>query len=756
METEIERLLVRLDGDGAHYQQMLKEAEDATKKAAEAVKSIGEKLDEAKSKVEGFGSTLLKALSIVGISTSLGAALDKWNAMEDTLVGLQAALAGNGRDVETLTAQYRAFAREISMTTTTGGRATLEMLRRAEAFNITGVAAQHAVEDAINLAAAEGVSAEQAMNWAIALQTGNTHMLRGLTGMRGLRTEAERMELVNRRLVIGQRHVELTMQTNGAQIEKMKRAFGGLSTEVGRVIDQALGPIAKKMAAVADWFMTLDPAIKKVVVSTLLVITAMTSWNLITPWIMPIITALGSVFTMLGSIAAFLTGPFGLAIAAVSALVVIFVNHMGGWSAAWERLQAIAIRTWQVIRYYAAAFWDWIKPAVLQGIAILTAAWQMLSAAVIAAWDYISAKVIEFWEYIRPVVIAGIFFLQGVWDVVKEHAILYWNWLKDTALKVWEWIKEKWAPVQAWFGNLWRNVLGQTRPFWTWVRDTARDTFLRLEFGLRNVRSIFNLATTFIAYRMTRTWNEIHHFFTVVMPALYDWFANNWRDVFKTAFDYTTTLISNIGQNIFNVISNLPGLLAGTVAWNDVFVGLETGFESSIRNLPRIPARIEGGIEAELRREFERQARALGESWEAFRARRLRDVENFNFMPPEAAAREQREAARQGRNLGAGFNRGAKDELKKFDAVLFSSAEAIRRLAEYRDKIEEGRGTPGAAPERPGGGPQPAAPVAPAVNTDDLWHQGVTRLLTSSNAHLENVSNKMNRISDNLALLGVG
>lgn len=115
----------------------------------------------------------------------------------------------------------------------------------------------------------------------------------------------------------------------GEQINKLKIAFGNLLIPVLQAAMKAVQPLV-------EWLTNLDDKGKIIVLSVLGVVAA----------IGPLLTMLGTfmmllpgIVTAFSAVSGFMLGPWGIAIAAVIAGVLLLVDSFGGWGATMEKLQ---------------------------------------------------------------------------------------------------------------------------------------------------------------------------------------------------------------------------------------------------------------------------------------------------------------------------------------------------------------------------------------------------------------------------------
>lgn len=109
--------------------------------------------------------------------------------------------------------------------------------------------------------------------------------------------------------------------------------------------------------------------------------------------------------------------------------------------------------------------------------------------------------------------------------------------------------------------------------------------------------------------------NRTIHFFTEVLPGLFSWFTENWRDVFQSAFDWVATIFSNMWENVKSFFDALTSYLAGE-GFDWEWRGLTEGFESSIKKLPEIAERELSDLEIELADRIAENSKSLTEKYQ--------------------------------------------------------------------------------------------------------------------------------------------
>lgn len=117
--------------------------------------------------------------------------------------------------------------------------------------------------------------------------------------------------------------------------------------------------------------------------------------------------------------------------------------------------------------------------------------------------------------------------------------------------------------------------------------------------ALQNWETTADLAVTNVQLAFAAWYNDMAHFFTVAIPAYWDWFGNNWSKVLTDMANWAKTVFVNIGKNIWNFLQGVWGWLKGD-GFSFEWTGLTDGFKATMDELPKIAERALGPLEAEL------------------------------------------------------------------------------------------------------------------------------------------------------------
>lgn len=588
METELERLIVLLTGDGSSYMDMLKQAQSSTQDTTDKIKKAGEDIEKFGDRLKGFASTVIATLSTIGLSIGVFSAFNKFSGYEEGVIRLNAAIEANGGNVQAATAQYAKFAGELERTTMLSRGQVMGMIRQAETMGMSGQAAERATRFAGGFAAALSQSPEHAMTLAIAMERGNVHMLRRIPALRGITNEQELLKKAQDLAIQGMRISNELSLTAAGRLEKLKQGIGKITKDIGGLIAEALLPLLEVAKKVVDWFNSLDSGVRKVIAAVLLGIAAIpalaAAWAYLSTVISTVSTVVGLLKT---SLMGLLLNPYALALAA--AILIIYTSlkrvadAMGGWDKLWVAVQTKAME-----------FWKWFEPT-----------WNKLKQVGLAAWAVIKAAALLAWGVIKDAVSVVVYGVQQLW-----------KWLQQVAA-----------------------ALGISRIGVD--LDNVIELLNKLEFGLKNFQKVATYVWLVVQYQALKFYLDLQHFFNVQLPEVTAWFLENWYAIWTDAVNFSTTVIGNLASNIVSVITNIPGLISGAVRWDQVWRPLTEGFRSALGGLPELTQREMTELEGVLMAEYEAIGADINESYADFRARRLEEMRREDLAAQASDDRDQ-------------------------------------------------------------------------------------------------------------------
>lgn len=141
------------------------------------------------------------------------------------------------------------------------------------------------------------------------------------------------------------------------------------------------------------------------------------------------------------------------------------------------------------------------------------------------------------------------------------------------------------------------------------------DLFTVASFVFKNWPDLAQLAFTNIALHAVRSFSQIVHFLTVVLPTTARWFLDNWRDIFETVFNFTGTVFTNLASNAINALSAIWNYIAGNSSTLEfAWTPLTDGFKNTISELPDIPDRAISDLEKSLTKDSEALGKKMNDA----------------------------------------------------------------------------------------------------------------------------------------------
>jgi hypothetical protein len=176
------------------------------------------------------------------------------------------------------------------------------------------------------------------------------------------------------------------------------------------------------------------------------------------------------------------------------------------------------------------------------------------------------------------------------------------------------------------FGSMADTSFSFVGDAWTWLQDTIATGITTVmavgEWAFTNWQDLAVYAFKSVGLAGVKMGNDIAYFFTDQLPAYLTWFGDNWFQVFFTAFDFVTTAMINLGQNIRNIWTGVLEFFKGNGFEVDFNPILE-GFVSTIGKLPDIPPRVMSELETNLQADVSTIGKRLGTSFDEIVTQRL-------------------------------------------------------------------------------------------------------------------------------------
>lgn len=356
----------------------------------------------------------------------------------------------------------------------------------------------------------------------------------------------------------------------------------------------AISPVAKIISGIASGISLATSAVNTVSAAIAIASSAAATGTAAATGLAGAITAIKTVITAL-------SGPIGIAIAAITALVAGFLYL-------WNNCESF--------RAFWLALWDGIKAAFAGAVTALqdgitglctwfTTAWDNLKAATAAAWNAIKTGVVTLWENIRDGVIAivtpFIGSIQTAWDTFKGYISGMMDGLKNIFTGIWEVIKNlvlgtvlllcdlltgDFDNLKSHIQSIMQNIKNEISKIWDGIRQYFTSVMGMIGTTITNAWNIFlstitNLCNN-IKSNILSVWNGVISWFQMLPGTLYNIACNMFNSmrngVSSTIYGVTNAIRNGI-TNAVNFIRSLPGQAIG---WGrDFMIGFANGIISA-------------------------------------------------------------------------------------------------------------------------------------------------------------------------------
>jgi hypothetical protein len=230
-----------------------------------ALKKTEKELNAFSRKATRAGEDLTRGLTLplVGFGAL---AVKNFGDAEKAAASLSAVLRANGKDVNTVSADYMKFAQEMQRLTTVEDDAVIGFLQLAESMKAPN--AKKAVQDAIGLNKVYGIEMSAAVSMAVKAQYGQYQLLgRMLPAVKAAKTETQKAAIAERILADNFQIATAQAKAGLGPLEQLTNQMGNMSEEFGRIIVGYITPFVEKIKSMMEWLNSLDESTKKWIVN---------------------------------------------------------------------------------------------------------------------------------------------------------------------------------------------------------------------------------------------------------------------------------------------------------------------------------------------------------------------------------------------------------------------------------------------------------------------------------------------------------
>lgn len=394
------------------------------------------------------------------------------------------------------------------------------------------------------------------------------------------------------------------MQDNlSGQITILKSQLQELAISLGDVMVPVIRQVVTHVQSLVDKFNQLDPHTKELIVKIGLIVAAVGPILVI---VGKIISAVGTIMTILpalGGVISTITGgasalfavlaanPIGLVVAAIAALIAIFVtlwNKCDGfrefWKGLWDNVKHVFNKAWDEMKSVFSAVIDFIKKnwkslltflvdpitgafkliynncesfrknwdSFLQAIKnAFASAWEEIKRVFSTVIDSIKSIAKEKFEQIKTII-------SSTLDTIKSICSSVWNSIKNTIVSVINaiesFVKSAWESIKNTISTVMEAIYSVISRVW------------------ESIKSVTKSVLDFLKELISSSWNSIKETITTIMQAIKTVLFDAWNLIKDTVTSITETIkntLINAWNNIKNVVIAAVNAIKQTVisAW---------------------------------------------------------------------------------------------------------------------------------------------------------------------------------------------
>ena len=389
-----------------------------------------------------------------------------------------------------------------------------------------------------------------------------------------------------------------TMNNNlNGQLVLLKSQIEGVAIKLGNILIPIIKKIVDRISEWVDWFSNLSEEQQKLILKIAGVVAVIGPLLLV---VGKIITAVSAIIKIINAVktamialnAVMLANPIFLIIAAVTALIAIFVllwNKCEGfrnfWKGLWKEIKKTVEKyldaivnffktAWEVIKLVWSAvtdffkgIWDGIKEVFSDVQDFFVSRFKQSVENIKIVWNTITGFFKGIWNGIK-----NIFKSVGQWFVEKfkypiSIIVAIWSKVCEIFQTIWDAIRQVFAAVGVWFGEKFQEAVDAIVDAWSIVTDFfsgiwngIKDVFStvgnwfkeKFQETVNNIKVVWSVITAFF----DKIWQGIKNVFSPIA----DWFKNKFQeavDAIKAVFSIITDWFAGKWNGIKNVFANV-------------------------------------------------------------------------------------------------------------------------------------------------------------------------------------------------------
>lgn len=366
---------------------------------------------------------------------------------------------------------------------------------------------------------------------------------------------------------------------NGAAFQdsltSLKTAFSGASNSLMAELVPAITSLMDKIAAfIADGGLDkIIQTMKDLAPVIGLVVAGFAGFKIVSG-IVSVIQGVSTAMQALNLV--FAANPIGLVVAAVAALIAIFVTLWNNceefrefWINLWEDIKAFAVQAWEAIKSAFEAVGTWFKEK-----------FQAAKDGIMEAWSNIKEKFAEKWSQIKEAFSAAKDWFYDKFKTAKEAIMNSWSNIKEKFSEKWSQIKDAFNTTKSWFSEKFTDAKNATVNAWSDISSKMNDVWSRIKEAFRTGEALdwaLDLARNFIngiTQKLRDMWDMGNRIID-----------NIWQGIKSlNPFQWGKDLISNFTSGISSAWSTLKSSVSGVAQGIADFLGFSEPDKGPLSN----------------------------------------------------------------------------------------------------------------------------------------------------------------------------
>lgn len=408
------------------------------------------------------------------------------------------------------------------------------------------------------------------------------------------------------------------MQDNLAgQLTILKSQLQELAISFGDILVPVIRDVVTHIQNLVDKFNQLDPHTKELIVKIGLIVAAVGPVLIIVGKVISAIGTIMSILPALGGVISTITGgasalfavlaanPIGLVVAAIAALIAIFVtlwNKCDGfrefWINLWENVKSVFNKAWEGMKSVFSAVIDFIK-SNWQGLLLflvnpVAGAFKLIydnCESFRRFWDNFLEGVknvfTSIWEGIKK---AFTTIAEAIKTVAKESFEQMKNIIQTTLEAIKTVCSTVWNAIKTVIETVIKNIASFVKTAWEGIKNTISSVMEAIHSVIsrvwESIKSTTQAVLDFLKELITSAWNAIKETITSIMESIKSTLIDAWNTIKSTVTSVVNairqTVVStweSMKSSIISIMENIKSTV--TNIWN----ALKSAVESIVNAL---------------------------------------------------------------------------------------------------------------------------------------------------------------------------